>query len=135
MTDPEGDGMSNVRHSHESVEHYTPAGIVEAARATLGGFDLDPASCEIANRTVRASKYYTKEQNGFIQPWHGKVFLNSPGGWCDNIGQLVVKASKDTPPCTETGTCGLPYPHVHAGTESSQKKWWQELVFRWRQVK
>ncbi|MDA4133396.1 MAG: phage N-6-adenine-methyltransferase [Thaumarchaeota archaeon] len=122
---------ANIHHSSASNEHFTPSDIIEAARLTLGAIDFDPASCETANALVKAANFWTKEDNGFVRPWGRRVFLNPPGGWCDNIGQLVVKASKDTPPCTETGTCGLPYPHVHAGTESSQKKWWQELVFRW----
>jgi hypothetical protein len=71
----------NVRHSSESNEHYSPKYIVEAAREALGGsIDLDPASCEFANRTVKARRYYNEEANGLIQPWFGKIFLNPPGG-------------------------------------------------------
>lgn len=44
----------------------------------MGAIDLDPASCEMANQTVRATTYYTKEQNGLLQPWFGKVWLNPP---------------------------------------------------------
>jgi len=121
----------NARHSSASNEHYSPSEIVEAARTSLETIDLDPASCEAANRTVRAARYYTKEQNGFLQEWGGNVFLNSPGGWCDELGRQVIKKSKESGPCTETGDCGLPTPHEHFGTDSSQKRWWQELVFKW----
>lgn len=121
----------NARHSAATSEHYTPADIVEAARMTLGVIDLDPASNHIANRIVRANKYYTKEQNGFLQPWSGRVFLNPPGGWCDIYGRAVIKKTKERGPCTETGDCGLPVPHVHEGVDSSQKRWWQELVANW----
>lgn len=48
------------------------------ARATLGGIDLDPASDEVANRTIRASRYYSAQ--GRDLPWHGRVFCNPPGG-------------------------------------------------------
>ena len=49
---------ANVRHSSESVQHYTPRDYAEAARRVMGGIDLDPFSCELANRTVRAARYF-----------------------------------------------------------------------------
>jgi phage N-6-adenine-methyltransferase len=59
-------------------EWYTPAPIVELVRAVLGGIDLDPASCELAQQTVRASRYFSKRDNGLLQDWMGRVFLNPP---------------------------------------------------------
>lgn len=98
----------NAMHSAETVEHYTPVPIVEAARFTLGGvIDLDPASCEVANRTVKARRIFTKEDNGLALPWafagfggNTAVFCNPPGG-------------KD-------------------GNESVQKQWWRHGAAQWR---
>jgi ParB-like chromosome segregation protein Spo0J len=94
-------------------EHYTPARYVEAARAVLGGIDLDPASCVQANGVVKATTFYTKDVNGLEQPWSGRVWMNPPYGgeagpfvkkFCDlyaakrvDAGIILVSSS-----CTET---------------------------------
>ena len=59
-------------------ERYTPASYIEKAREVLGGIDLDPASCEYAQRTVRADKYFTVEDDGLSRDWFGRVWLNPP---------------------------------------------------------
>lgn len=67
-----------VAHNSGDCEWYTPACFVESARTVMGNIDLDPASCEYANRTVKAAHYYTKEDNGLLRPWYGNIWLNPP---------------------------------------------------------
>jgi len=59
-------------------ESYTPEKYIEAARLTMGSIDLDPASNEFAQKTVKSTIYYTKEENGLDKSWDGNIFLNPP---------------------------------------------------------
>ena len=59
-------------------EWNTPPEILEVAREVLGEFDLDPASNPIAQKVVRARRYFTKEDDGLAQPWSGRVWINPP---------------------------------------------------------
>lgn len=73
-------GATVVAYQSKSMEHYTPSLLIQAAREVLGGIDLDPASCALANTTVRADRYYSREDDGLSKPWSGRVWLNPPGG-------------------------------------------------------
>jgi ParB family chromosome partitioning protein len=61
-----------------NFEWYTPPEYIDLARQVLGDIDLDPASCEFAQQTVKARNYYTKEDSGLTKPWHGRIWLNPP---------------------------------------------------------
>lgn len=82
--------MSGALHSAAHVEHYTPKPIIEAARRTLGGISLDPASCPFANRVVRATEIFTETTDGLMQEWFGPLFLNPPGKSKSNPGGSSV---------------------------------------------
>lgn len=64
--------------SNKSVEWGTPAQYVESARVVMGGIDLDPASNEFYNQTVKADRFYTKDDDGLSRDWFGRVWLNPP---------------------------------------------------------
>jgi phage N-6-adenine-methyltransferase len=63
---------------YDSDEWYTPADRIELVRDVLGEIELDPASCEKAQETVRATTFYSKADDGLAQEWSGKTFINPP---------------------------------------------------------
>ncbi len=81
----------NAQHSAASVEHYTPVEIIEAARATMGGIDLDPASTLSVNAArVRAGAIFTRADDGLSKEWRGRVWLNPPGGRIGNRSSAAM---------------------------------------------
>ena len=72
--------MSGTRHGcgSSSVEWNTPEEYIESARKVMGSIDLDPASSAYAQKTVKATRHFTKVDDGLTKDWEGTVFLNPP---------------------------------------------------------
>ena len=68
----------HVSHNTGNNEWYTPAIYIVAARQAMGDIDVDPASSHKANEAVKATKYYTIDNDGRLQPWQGNVWMNPP---------------------------------------------------------
>lgn len=64
--------------AYDGDEWYTPAEIIEAARKLMGEIDLDPATCITAQKVVLAVDWYTKDDDGLSQSWHGRIWCNPP---------------------------------------------------------
>lgn len=70
-----------------NVEQYTPPHIIDCVRNILGTIDVDPASSLIANLTVKAKRFFTKENDILIPT------LNRCWGICDE-NDNYIKPSK-----------------------------------------
>lgn len=78
---------AHVGQSTGHAEWYTPKEVIEAARKTMGGIDLDPASTAKANEIVKATRFLTVEDDALAEKtmwmpasgvWEGRVWLNPP---------------------------------------------------------
>lgn len=65
--------------SSDDIEWYTPPEVRDAVIQALGGIvDVDP--CADPGRTFPATQHFTKDDNGLIRPWLGRVYMNPPYG-------------------------------------------------------
>jgi ParB family chromosome partitioning protein len=98
--------------------------VIDAAEEAMGGrIELDPASCELAQETVRAERYYSWCDDGLPQSWDAeRLWLNPPytrgliAPWIDKLLREV-----------ELRRVGLAICIVNT---SSSTLWWQDLVSR-----
>ncbi len=111
----------NVHVSNNSGENewYTPVQYITAAKKVMGVIDIDPASSELANKTVQAKKFYTARDNGLTKEWRGKLWMNPPYS-SDLIGKFVAKYSEHIGREVSEGII-----LVNNATETA---WFQQLV-------
>lgn len=71
---------ANVLMSSLSEEWYTPPHILERVVEFFGEIDLDPCSNSKTAPNVPARCLYTKADDGLVQQWSGRVYMNPPYG-------------------------------------------------------
>lgn len=72
------DNKPFVAQNTGNTEWYTPQIYLTAARQVMGSIDTDPASSDKANEIVKATTYFTEEDDGRQHKWIGNVWLNPP---------------------------------------------------------
>jgi phage N-6-adenine-methyltransferase len=117
---PQTEAKPHVANNSGNHEWYTPAEYIDAARDVMGGIDLDPASSKIANKTVKAKKFYTAAQDGLTKTWQGTVWLNPPYAQ-PLIRQFTEKLAENVWSGDVTAAIAL----VNNATDTT---WWQELA-------
>jgi phage N-6-adenine-methyltransferase len=113
---------AHIARSTGNDEWYTPIQFVEAARTVLGGFDVDPASNDIAQKAVKAGTFFTKQDNGLGKPWLGRIWLNPPYSR-QLIGKFIDKLLAELDSGHTTAAILL----VNAQTDAA---WFQRALLR-----
>lgn len=101
-----------------NAENYTPAHIIDKVRMVLGEIDLDPASCKMAQKIVKAKKFYTQENSSLDKSWGGRVFLNPPYGATD-IKNFTNKLIEELPNIDSA---------ILLTNDQTDTDWWQKCA-------
>lgn len=107
--------MSFPTRHHHSNTWLTPPHILQP----LGAFDTDPCAPEENPAWANTPTAYTETDNGLIQPWEGRVWLNPP------YGRGIEKWLQRMAEHTTTGN-GSGIALIFARTDT---KAWQHWVF------
>ena len=100
-------------------ENYTPDYFLAPCKKFLGAIDLDPFSCEIANKTIGAVNIFTREDDALTQDWtsFNRKWVNPPYS-AGLIGKAIAKTLK--------------YSHIGETlllvNTSSSSKWFQSCM-------
>lgn len=108
-----------IHYSSKSEEHYTPKHVLDLGVECLGAIDLDPCSNNKTDPNVPAAMHYSAEDNGLLQPWAGRVFLNPPYG--REVGYWIRKLRAEH----EAGRVSESITLVAARVDTS---WWRLLT-------
>jgi phage N-6-adenine-methyltransferase len=102
-------------------EWYTPSEWIEVARNIMGSIELDPFSCEQANLTVQADRFFTIEDDALSREWNADtVWMNPPYG-----RGLCARAIEKLVSEFEAGRVGSAIVLVNAATDT---RWYQRLL-------
>ncbi len=72
-------------------DFYTSPIILNAARQALGRIDVDPASHAVANWEVKATQFFSINDDGLTKDWNGTVWLNPPFSQWQNWVPKIIR--------------------------------------------
>lgn len=98
----------------------TPWPVVWRLEEEFGKFDLDPCATPAS---AKAPRYFTAEDDGLLQPWEGRVFLNPP---YSEIAPWVAKA-------VESARAGALV--VAILPVRTERDWWHDLIIPFGEVR
>lgn len=106
----------------DSDENYTPEDLIKIVHDFYGFPSLDPFSNSLANRTVKAKKFFSKQDDGLQQDWNGypTIWMNPPysRGFLKPVADKLIALLK-------TG-----YPEVFLLTNTDNSTQWYQSILR-----
>lgn len=90
-TDTEKKSRQSVHFSSATDEWATPQFLFDELTWIFGRFTLDPCATP---QNAKCERFFTRERDGLVQPWDGKVFVNPPYG--REIGRWVQKSFEES---------------------------------------
>lgn len=95
---------AHVANNSGNNEWYTPSKHIELAREVMGGIDCDPATSEIANRTVQAETIFTADDDGRYKSWSKKAWMNPAPCSCGIHPKIIqsLDGNKNLPQLSES---------------------------------
>lgn len=84
----------------ESDENYSPSDLIALVHQFYGCPDLDPFSCELANQTIKAKRFFSIRDDGFIQDWRWAktIWANPPysAGFLEPVVDKLIATLNET---------------------------------------
>ena len=109
-------GSREVMSSSRSDNWPTDPAVYAGLNAEFG-FDLDPCS---SHENHKCARYFTAEDDGLVQEWTGRVFMNPPYG--RTLGEWMRKAWGASQSTAELVVCLVP--------ARTDVRWWHEYAVR-----
>lgn len=106
--------------SQPKDEKFTPLKYITSIREVLGIIDLDPFSCEKANKRIKAVCFLDEEINAYTQNWFGNIFANPPysrGHLAFTSAYLITQYQ-----------IGNVKEAIYLAPNSTEQKWFQRLL-------
>lgn len=120
----------------DSDENYTPEDLIKIVHDFYGFPSLDPFSNSLANKVVKAKKYFSKQDDGLQQDWEGypTIWMNPPysRGFLKPVVDKLIKLLTDQVIDVEVISSEIETikPEVFLLTNTDNSTQWYQLALR-----